>query len=132
MKPNGFVLAAATTSQMSTPIGSRISFISFTSAMFTARKMFSSSLADSATSADSTATTSSTARLYAMHASSVDLSHVPPTSLGIVRVEWLLRPGSSRSGLKATKTSRPIFSSLAFAPAASSIAGMNSSRVVPG
>ena len=60
MKPNGFVPAARTTSHTSTSIASRITLSSFTSAMFTARKMFSSSFADSATSALETSTTSST------------------------------------------------------------------------
>ena len=31
----------------------------------------------------------------------------PPTSFGMVLVEWSLRPGSSRSGLNATKRSSP-------------------------
>ncbi len=61
MKPNGFVLAASITSQTSMPIRSRTIFISFASAMFTARKMFSRSFADSATSGEDTGTTVSTA-----------------------------------------------------------------------
>ena len=61
MKPKGLVLAASMTSQTSMPIPSRITFISLTRAMFTERKMFSSSLADSATRAEETRTTFSTA-----------------------------------------------------------------------
>ena len=59
MKPNGFVFAASITSQTSMFIRSKTTFISFTSAMLTARKMFSSSFADSATSGDDTGTTRS-------------------------------------------------------------------------
>ena len=51
MKPNGLVLAAATTSHTSMFMSVSTVFISLTRAMFTARKMFSRSLAVSATSA---------------------------------------------------------------------------------
>ena len=50
MKPYGLVAAASITSQMSIPIRSVSSASSLTSAMFTARKMFSSSFVSSATS----------------------------------------------------------------------------------
>ena len=61
MKPKGFVLAASITSQTSMPMRSSTSFISFASAMFTERKMFSSSFAASATSGLETGTTLATA-----------------------------------------------------------------------
>ena len=50
MKPNGFVAAASTTSQMSIPIRSQRIASSLTSAMLTERKMFSSSFVSSAAS----------------------------------------------------------------------------------
>ena len=50
MKPNGFVEAASTTSQMSIFIRSQRIASSFTSAMLTERKMFSSSFVSSAAS----------------------------------------------------------------------------------
>src|SRR6059058_648558 len=49
MKPNGFVLAASMTSQMSIPMAPYTIFSSLTSAIFTLRKMFSRSLLASAT-----------------------------------------------------------------------------------
>ncbi len=60
MKPKGLVLAASMTSQMSMSMRSKIIFSSFTSAMFTERKTFSRSLADSATRALETGTTLAT------------------------------------------------------------------------
>ena len=57
MKPNGLVLAASITSQTSMFIRCDISAISFTSPMFTARKVFSSSLTISATCVELTRTT---------------------------------------------------------------------------
>ena len=62
MKPYGLVLAASTTSQMSIPIRSATSAISSTSAMFTERKMFSSSFVSSAASGEETGTISSHTR----------------------------------------------------------------------
>ena len=59
MKPYGLVAAASTTSQMSMPIRSQSMASSFTSAMFTERKTFSSSFVSSAASGVDTATTSS-------------------------------------------------------------------------
>ena len=56
MKPNGFVLAASITSQRSMPIASNTTFSSFTSAIFTPRKMFSSSFVASATRQEETGT----------------------------------------------------------------------------
>ena len=49
MNPNGFVAAASMTSQGSTPIRRHANASSFANAMFTLRKVFSSSLAVSAT-----------------------------------------------------------------------------------
>ena len=60
MKPKGFVFAASITSQTSRPSAWHMSAISFTSPMFTLRKVFSRSLTISATRADDTATTRST------------------------------------------------------------------------
>ena len=54
MNPNGFVAAASTTSQTSTPIRSHSCASSLTSAMFTERKMFSSSFTSSAASGEET------------------------------------------------------------------------------
>ena len=64
MKPNGFVAAASITSQMSIPMRSHSTASSFTSAMFTDRKMFSSSLDSSAASGAETTSTSSQTRSY--------------------------------------------------------------------
>ena len=61
MKPNGFVAAASTTSQTSMPMRSQSCASSLTSAMFTDRKMFSSSFVSSAASGDETGCTSSIA-----------------------------------------------------------------------
>ena len=62
MNPNGFVAAASTTSQMSTPIARAIVLISFTSAMLTQRNVFSSSFAISAVRALETGCTFSMKR----------------------------------------------------------------------
>jgi len=61
MKPNGFVSAASTTSQTSTSMRSHNWASSLTSAMLTARKMFSSSFVISAASGEESGTTVSTA-----------------------------------------------------------------------
>ena len=60
MKPNGFVAAASMTSQTSIPTSWQTIAISLTSAMFTWRKVFSSSFASSAARQDETGTTLST------------------------------------------------------------------------
>ena len=59
MKPKGLVEAASITSQMSIPSRSQRRASSFTIAMLTERKMFSSSLLSSAASGVETLTTSS-------------------------------------------------------------------------
>ena len=59
MNPYGLVAAASTTSQMSMPMRSHRIASSLTSAMFTERKTFSSSLVSSAASGVETATISS-------------------------------------------------------------------------
>jgi hypothetical protein len=56
MNPNGFVLAALTTSHTSMPIRSHISASSLTRPMFTARNVFSSSFTISATCVEVTGT----------------------------------------------------------------------------
>ena len=61
MKPKGFVAAASMTSQTSRPRRSHIWATSLTMAMFTLRKVFSSSLTISAAPAQETGTTRSTA-----------------------------------------------------------------------
>ena len=62
MKPKGFVAAASTTSHTSMSIRSQSCASSLTSAMFTERKMFSSSFVSSAASGVDTVCTTSTAR----------------------------------------------------------------------
>ncbi len=62
MNPYGLVAAASTTSQILRPIRSASIASSLTSAMFTERKMFSSSLAISAASGVETRTISSHTR----------------------------------------------------------------------
>ena len=62
MNPNGLVAAASTTSQTSTCMRSQSCASSFTSAMFTERKMFSRSLVSSAVSGEDTGMTVSRAR----------------------------------------------------------------------
>ncbi len=61
MKPNGFVAAASITSQTSISIRSQSCASSLTSAMFTERKMFSSSFVSSAASGVETVCTVSIA-----------------------------------------------------------------------
>ena len=61
MKPNGLLAAAFTTSHTSMPRRSHISAISFTSAMFTIRNVFSSSFTISAACGELTGTVHSIA-----------------------------------------------------------------------
>ena len=61
MKPNGLVAAASITSHTSMSIRSQSCASSLTSAMFTERKMFSSSFVSSAASAVETSCTCSSA-----------------------------------------------------------------------
>ena len=86
MKPNGFVDAASMTSQMSISIRSARRASSLTSAMFTERKMFSSSFESSATSGVDTGTTWSQTREYTAAARSVQPGVSPPTTFGVVRI----------------------------------------------
>ena len=60
MNPNGFVAAAAITSQTSMSTSWHTIAISFTSAMFTCRNVFSKSFASSAARHDETGITLST------------------------------------------------------------------------
>jgi len=101
MKPNGFVSAASITSQTSMSIRSHSCASSLTSAMFTERKMFSSSFDSSAASAVDTVWTLSTALPYSVAAACVDAAFTPPTIFGVVRVVKSVRPGSTRSGAYA-------------------------------
>ena len=110
MKPNGFVAAASTTSQMSIPIRSQSCASSLTSAMLTERKMFSSSFVSSAASGVETRWTLSIALPYSAAAASVDASLIPPTTFGTVFVVWSMRPGSTRSGENARWKSTPAVS----------------------
>ena len=59
MKPKGLVAAASITSQVSRPSRSHMIATSLTRPMFTARKVFSSSLTISAVSVEETGTTCS-------------------------------------------------------------------------
>ena len=127
MKPNGFVAAASTTSQTSMPIRSQSCASSFTSAMFTERKMFSSSFVSSAASGVDTTCTSSTALRYSAAAASAEASSTPPTIFGVVFVVNSRLPGSTRSGENARWKSAP-----AFRPLPLSSSGCRISRVVPG
>ena len=68
MKPNGLVAAASITSQTSTPSLSQTIAISFTSPMFTLRKVFSSSLTSSAASVVETGHQRLDGRLVERHA----------------------------------------------------------------
>ena len=126
MNPNGFVEAASTTSQMSISIRSQSCAISFTSAMFTERKMFSSSFESSAASGEETRWTSFSAEPYSSAARSVHAAVIPPTTFGTSRGVMSLRPGSIRSGENARWKSVP-----AVSPLRSRI-GSRVSRVVPG
>ena len=126
MNPNGLVAAASTTSQMSICIRSQRMASSFTSAMLTERKMFSSSLVSSAASGVDTRWTVSIALPYSSAARSVQAGVIPPTTFGTVLVVQSVRPGSTRSGEKARKKSSPQTSPVA------SNTGRISSRVVPG
>ena len=69
--------------------------------MFTERKMFSSSFVISAASGVATTTTSSQISAYSARARSEQASVSPPTTFGVVRIVWSVRPGSMRSGEKA-------------------------------
>ena len=60
MKPKGFVAALSITSQMSIPMRRPSCLSSFTSAMFTQRKIFSSSFTISAARVELTGTTRET------------------------------------------------------------------------
>ena len=98
MKPNGFVAAAFTTSHTSIDIRSQSCASSLTSAMFTERKMFSSSFVSSAASGVETSTTVSIARRYTSAARFVHSGVTPPSTFGVVFVVQSSRPGSTRSG----------------------------------
>ena len=70
---------------MSMPMRSASIAISFTRAMFTERKMFSSSFASSAASGVVTRTTVSHTASYSATARSAHASVNPPTIFGVVR-----------------------------------------------
>ena len=101
MKPYGLVAAASTTSQTSMPIRSQRIASSLTSAMFTERKMFSSSLVSSADSGVETATTSSQTSLVELDGPAQalvgqpadDLGRVAQRVVGAARVDPLGREG---------------------------------------
>src|SRR5438093_5614571 len=126
MNPNGLVLAASTTSQTSISSFSHIRAISFTSPMFTARNVFSSSFTISATRGEFTITTRSIADEYSAPARREQSAVRPPTTFGTLRVVYTPLPGSTRSGENARKKSTP-----ARRPPRSS-SGCTSSSVVPG
>ena len=114
------------TSQMSMFIRPARIASSLTRAMLTERKMFSSSLAISAASGEDTRITSSHTRPYSSAARSVQAGVIPPTTFGVLRRVKSVRPGSTRSGEKATLSPSPTRR-----PRCSS-SGTSSSRVVPG
>ena len=126
MNPNGFVLAARITSHTSMFIRSHNSAISFTSAMFTLRKMFSSSFVISAARALDTISTGAPMRFNSSAARCVARSFTPPTTLGVLIALNFVLPGSIRSGLKARSKSTS-----SFKPDRSRI-GSTISSVVPG
>ena len=101
MNPNGFVAALSITSQMSSPIRRQSCFSSLTSAMFTHRKMFSSSFTISAARVELTGTTFETICAYIPAAARPLAGLIPPTTLGICAKPYCLLPGSSRSGENA-------------------------------
>src|SRR5204863_7542638 len=86
MNPKGLVFAASITSQRSMFIRSQRSFISLTSAMFTQRKMFSSSLVSSASRVPFTGTTLVIVLAYSAQATSVHCVVFSPTTLGLFAV----------------------------------------------
>ena len=99
MKPNGFVLAASTTSQTSMSILSHISASSLTRPMLTARNVFSSSLTISATRVELTGTIVSIAdaveragELRAVRRQAADhLRHVVRLEVRVARIDALGR-----------------------------------------
>ena len=93
-------------SQMSMPIRSARMASSLTSAMFTARNVFSMILAISALSGDETDVDRvADARVERRARAACRLGVMPPTTLGVLRMPQRVLPGSTRSGLKARKTS---------------------------
>ena len=127
MNPNGFVAAAPTTSHTSIDMRSQSCASSFTRAMLTERKMFSSSFVSSAASGVETSTISSIARRYTSAARRVHSGVIPPSTFGVVFVVQSSRPGSTRSGDIARWKPSP-----AFRPDPFSSRGNSTSRVVPG
>ncbi len=127
MKPYGLLAAASTTSQMSMPIRSVSIASSLTSAMFTERKMFSSSFVSSAASGVETRTISSqTSRVERLRRARRTPRVRPPITFGVLRSVKSVRPGSTRSGENARWKSLPA------ARPHSSSSGATRSRVVPG
>jgi hypothetical protein len=108
------------------PIRSHKSASSFTRAMFTERKMFSSSFVISATRGLETMVTCGASGRSTAAASSAQSGVTPPTTFGVFCTVCSAAPGSMRSGLKARKKSRP-----ARRPPRSS-RGRMASSVVPG
>ena len=126
MKPNGLVFAASMTSQTSMPMRSHMSASSFTRAMLTARKVFSSSFTISATRGrahrDDRLDRAGVERGGQLCAGRGDTAND-------LRELWVLEcglPGSTRSGENARKKSSPALSPLA------SSSGCTTSSVVPG
>ena len=111
MKPNGFVLAASTTSHTLMFIRSHISASSLTRPMFTARNVFSSSLTISATRVELTGTMVSMARAVELRRelravgreAADDLRHVVRLERRVARIDALGREGEEEvdAGLEA-------------------------------
>ena len=83
MKPYGLLAAASMTSHTSMPSLSHMMATSFTRAMLTARKVFSSSLTISAAWVDETGTIFWMAEPYSATATSRQAGVTPPTTLGV-------------------------------------------------
>jgi hypothetical protein len=118
--PYGFVAAASMTSMTSSSSSRLSSANSLTSAMFTARNVFSSSLVISAASADDTVCSSPVHRPSSAAARAAHRGVTPPTTRGTSSCACRSLPGSIRSGLKATNTSVPTRSPRAVSGRASS------------
>ena len=93
MKPKGFVAAPSMISQISRPMRRLSCFSSFTSAILTQRKMFSSSFTISAARVQLTGTTFDTICAYIAAAARPLGGFAPPTTFGICASPYCLLPG---------------------------------------
>ena len=107
MNPYGLVAAAVITSMTSTSSSRAESENSLASAMLTARNVFSTSLVISAASGEDTVCIALAVCRNSSAAREVHAAVTPPTTRGVRSGAWASTPGSMRSGLNATNTSRP-------------------------